>query len=118
DMDEVESLEPLVRAYVNTHHPSLNVLHTSVSIDVVADGVTKLDGLRWLAGKLGISLAGIAYIGDTHGDISALEAVGASFAPSNPTDDVKAAVDVVTSAPLIEGVIEAYEICRQRARVA
>lgn len=114
DMEEVFSLEPRVREYVAANYPSLNVLHTSVSIDVVANGVTKLDGLEWLCDRLGLTLAEIAYVGDTHGDIPALQAVGASFAPSNATDDVKAAVNHVTNSPLIQGVIEAYDLCMDR----
>ena len=115
--DEVLMLAPIVRAYVAEHHPSLNVVQTSVSIDVVASGVTKLDGLQWLSEQLGIPLAAMAYIGDTHGDIPALEAVGASYAPANATPDVKEAVGVVTSAPLIQGVLEAYERSAQGSRV-
>lgn len=116
DFSEVEAREPLVRRYVQDNHPRLNVLHTSVSIDVVATGVTKLDGLHWLCGELGTSLAEIAYIGDTHGDIPALEAVGASFAPANATDDVKQAVTEVVPSPVIHGVIEAYQRCLEHNR--
>lgn len=108
DFDEVDALAPVVREHVEANHPNLNVLRTSVSIDVVASGVTKLDGLRWLCERLGITLAATAYIGDTHGDIPTLRAVGASYAPANATSDVKEAVDTVTKLPLIAGVIEAY----------
>ena len=118
DFDEVESLAPIVRTYVNKHHPGLQVLQTTVSIDVVASGVAKLDGLHWLSERLGISLAEIAYIGDTHGDIPALQAVGASFAPANATPDVQEAVQHVTALPLAEGVIEAYEWCLTRNQSA
>lgn len=109
--EEVVAMYDRVAGFLDREFPGLQALRTEVSIDVVSPGVTKYEGLLWLCDELGLSLDQLAYIGDTHGDIPALEAVGTSFAPSNASADVRATVDVVTSAAVIDGVIEAYELC-------
>lgn len=115
---EVDAMYQRVERFLEATFPDLHALRTDVSIDVVAPGVTKYEGLVWLCEELNLSLEQIAYIGDTHGDIPALEAVGTSFAPSNASADVRAAVDVVTSGAVIEGVVEAYDACIERNRRA
>ena len=53
----------------------------------------------------------IAFIGDTSGDIEALEAVGFSFAPTNAVERVKDIVQIVTEGAVMDGVLEAYRWC-------
>jgi hydroxymethylpyrimidine pyrophosphatase-like HAD family hydrolase len=53
-------------------------------------------------------------MGDTRGDVPAMEAVGLAFAPENAQDVAKAAADVVTDGPVLEGVLEAYRWCVAR----
>lgn len=111
DLSEVEAAVPVVEAYVAEHFPSLCSFHTPVSIDVLATGVTKRQAMGWLADHLDIELDEIAYIGDSNGDLGALEAVGFSFAPANATPAVKAQVNQVTVGAVVDGVLEAYRWC-------
>ena len=56
----------------------------------------------------------MAFIGDSNGDLGALETVGYSFAPANATAEVRARVQVVTDGRGIDGVLEAYRWCLAR----
>ncbi len=114
DADEIEALVPVVERYVAEHFPGLCVFHTPISIDVLAEGITKKDGLRWLGERLGCPVDQVAFIGDTNGDLGALEDVGFSFAPANAAEAVRRRVHVVTDGPYIDGVLEAYRWCAAR----
>jgi len=114
DEDEIPPLRPRVERFVEENALGLHVFTTDNSVDVVPEGITKRHGLEWLADTLGLELEEIAYIGDTDGDLSALEAVGTSFAPANAQEAVRAQVDHVTENPAIEGTIEAYRYCRRQ----
>ncbi|MFB6230851.1 MAG: HAD family hydrolase [Salinibacter sp.] len=112
--DEIPPLRPRVERFVEENALGLHVFTTDNSVDVVPEGITKRHGLEWLADTLESELEEIAYIGDTDGDLSALEAVGTSFAPANAQEAVRAQVDHVTESPAIEGTIEAYRHCRRQ----
>lgn len=111
DRPEVARWVPRVERFVEERFPGLVVFHTPVSIDVVARAITKREAMHWLADVAGTDLAEIAYIGDTNGDLGALEEVGYSFAPANADPAVRAAVDVVTRGAVTDGVLEAYRWC-------
>jgi hypothetical protein len=111
DTDEVATWMPRVEAFVDEEVPHLEVFETDNSIDVVPPNITKRTGLKWLAEHLGLSLDEIAYIGDADADLAALQSVGLSFAPTNATQDVRAAVDRVTDGAVIDGTLEAYRAC-------
>ena len=64
----------------------------------------------WLADHMGLSLEEIAFIGDTNGDMPALNIVGQSFAPANGQDAVKARVNHASELNDIDAVIEAYDM--------
>ena len=113
-VEEVRNAVPLVEEFVGRNFPHLLVAHTDISIDVVPRALNKASGMRWLADTLGIDLEEMAFIGDTNGDIPALELVGYSFAPSNATGAVKRAVQVTTTGAVIDGVLEAYRWCSSR----
>ncbi len=114
DAAEIAAHVPVVERYVAGRFPDLCVFHTPVSIDVLPVAVTKRQGLRWLGERLGCPLDQMAFIGDTNGDLGALEAVGYSFAPANATEAVRRTAQVVTGGQLIEGVLEAYRWCVAR----
>jgi hydroxymethylpyrimidine pyrophosphatase-like HAD family hydrolase len=97
-----------VNEFVRTHHPSFNSFHTHISIDVVPAGLTKAEGMFWMAETCGISVDEIAFIGDTGGDVGALGVVGSSFAPANGSEDARAAARHVSAFKDIDAVIEAY----------
>ncbi len=110
DEAAVERIVAEARAFVERALPGLRVFHTSVSIDIVAPNITKREGLAWLGEMTGCALDEMAYIGDTNGDLGALEAVGYAFAPAGAEAAVRAAADVVTG-DCAEGTVEAYRWC-------
>lgn len=111
-VEEIRTLHPRTEQFVAEEAPSLHVFSTDVSVDVVPPGITKREGIEWLAAHLGLGLEEIAYIGDADSDIEALNAVGTSFAPANATEEVRQQVDHVTEGAVIEGTLEAYRSCR------
>jgi hydroxymethylpyrimidine pyrophosphatase-like HAD family hydrolase len=106
-------------ALIACRFPDLFVAPTHVSIDVLPRVLNKRVGVEELARHEGLSLCEIAFVGDTRGDIGALEAVGFSFAPANAQPEVLHAVDIVTEGAVLAGVIEAYRWCvaHNRARL-
>ena len=114
DPDELYPALERIRAWVAANAPGFNTFHTHISIDVVPDGLTKREGLAWLADDMGLSLDEMAYIGDTNGDIGALEVVGYSFAPANAQPAVREAVDHVCAGVDVAGTLEAYRLCMDR----
>ena len=113
--DEIVALVPRVQQFVADHGFDLLVQPTHLSIDVVPVGITKEIGLQWLSDILDIPLQHMAYIGDSIGDLAALNLVGHSFAPENAMEDVKRSGAKVTAAR-IEGVLEAMDICIEKNR--
>jgi HAD superfamily hydrolase (TIGR01484 family) len=110
DTAAIARLVPVVERFVTERFPELVVFHTAVSIDVLPASLTKRQAMEWLASDLGLETGQIAYIGDTRGDIPALQAVGLPLAPANADDAVKAVVRQTMSGPVIEGVIEAFRL--------
>ncbi|MDX1531358.1 MAG: HAD family hydrolase [Rhodothermales bacterium] len=114
DREAVERAAERVERHVAASFPDLVVAPTHVSVDVLPRALTKRAAIERLADEEGLDLAAVAYIGDTRGDVAALEVVGASFAPANAQAEVKAAVDHVTDGAGLEGVLEAYRWCVRR----
>ncbi len=117
DPDEIIATIPRVQKFVEDARLGFSVLPTYLSIDVVPAGITKEEGMKWLASLVNLDLAEIAYIGDSLGDLGALEIVGCSFAPGNAKDVLRERVDCVT-APHSTGVLEAFQLCMQRNQQA
>lgn len=111
DEAEVARWAEVVDRYVTGTFPDLAVHPTHVSIDVVPRALTKRVAMETVAEEEGLTLDEVAFIGDTGGDIEALQAVGFSFAPANAQEAVKAVVDVVTEGGVLDGVLEAYRWC-------
>jgi len=83
------------------------VAHESVScVDVIPKGVDKGAGVRWLSRETGIPLDQMGGIGDSTSDLTFLSIVGRSAAPANAADEVKAAVDYVSSYEDGDGVVD------------
>jgi hypothetical protein len=116
--EEIDAHRSAVEAFVADISPDLHVFTTHMSIDVLPATITKKQGLEWLAHHLGIQVDEMAYIGDTHGDIPALNRVGVSFAPANAEERVRHAVDIVTESPVLAGTLEAYAWCVQHNEAA
>ena len=111
DQEEIKALYPEVVAFVEAEVPELVAFSTPISIDVVSADLTKRAALEWVAREEGIDVSEMAFIGDTGGDIPALDLVGRSFAPANAQAAVKERVDVVTDSGCLAGVIEAVQAC-------
>lgn len=111
-VEEIQALLPRTEQFVVEEAPGLHVFGTDISVDVVPPGITKRDGVEWLADGLDLALDEMAYIGDAETDLDALNAVGISFAPANADAAVRAQVDHVTEGTVIEGTLEAYRHCR------
>ncbi len=114
DPDEIRALRPRTETFVDENVPDLEVYATDNSVDVVPPGITKRNGLEWLAQEYGLDLSEMAYIGDTDADLEALLAVGASFAPANAHGVVLDRVDHVTNGTVMEGTLEAYRWCLEK----
>lgn len=104
------------RAFLEAEHPDLLLADTPVSIDVVPRTLSKRAAVEALAAEEGVPLAEMAFMGDTHGDLPAMQAVGVSFAPANAQPAVRAAADVVTRGRAVEGLLEAFRWCVRRNR--
>lgn len=77
-----------------------------LKIPEVRQGVQdKLAALQELAGKHGISLQEIAYIGDDINDMAALGSVGFSATPANGRPEVRRLVDYICKASGGEGAV-------------
>src|SRR5687768_5182269 len=73
-------------------------------LEVVQGAESKLPALRELADKMGVTLSEVCYVGDDLQDLSAIDAVGLSAAPSDAAAEVLAAVNWKLSAPGGHGV--------------
>jgi len=73
-------------------------------LDIVPEGVSKLDGLTYLGNHLGIHLKEMVVIGEGHDDIPAIEAVGLGVAMWNAGYEVKKAADWITRSENENGV--------------
>lgn len=111
DEDEIVAHMAVVEDFVDAHAPDLRVFPTHVSIDVVHPDITKKEGLTWLTNHLNVLLDETAFIGDTKGDLVALDIVGHSFAPANAQALVREQVDTVTTGAVLAGTLEAYRWC-------
>jgi len=87
--------------------PGLEVHRTEISVNCILSGANKGNGLKRLSGLTKIELHEMAYIGDSSGDIPALNVAGMGFSPSNATAAVhKVSKRMRGKATL--GVLEAY----------
>jgi hydroxymethylpyrimidine pyrophosphatase-like HAD family hydrolase len=116
--EEITDAMPRVRRFVEARAPGLRAFATEVSVDVLAPRLTKKQGLAWLARRMDVPLAEVAYIGDSEGDVEALQNVGWALAPANAAPDVRRAVrdagGYVCDARVLDGTLEAYRRCVAR----
>ena len=78
-------------------------------LEVIAGGIDKGEGLRFLLDRLGISPEEVLAMGDGGSDIPLLQAAGIGVAMENATDGVKAAADFVTTSCDHDGVAAALK---------
>jgi Cof subfamily protein (haloacid dehalogenase superfamily) len=88
------------------------------SVEVLAPGVSKLDGLRVVAERLGIELGGFAAVGDGPNDMPLLTAAQVSVAMGQAPPEVRAAASFVTSSNDHDGLARALETIYGRVATA
>jgi Cof subfamily protein (haloacid dehalogenase superfamily) len=81
----------------------------SFNIEVMGEGVNKGEGLRFVAGKLGVGMKNVMAIGDYYNDMEMIEEAGFGVAMENGVDEIKAAADFVTASCDDDGVAIAIE---------
>lgn len=106
--EAVKEAFPVIKKFVEERYPRFEVHRTDVSVNIILTENNKRAGIGKICHKLGIKPEEVAYIGDSGGDIPALEIVGRSFAPSNANVQVKEIVDEVISKEATRAVLEAY----------
>lgn len=107
-IEAIEETFPAIKEHVDKNYPEFEVHRTDVSVNIILSKNNKRAGILKLSEQLGIETKEVAYIGDSGGDIPALEIVGHSFAPANAIDAVKKVVDTALDTKVTEAVLEAY----------
>lgn len=108
DKKVVEEMYPVMKNKIESDHPDLEIHTTDVSVNILMPGNNKLQGMKLLSNKLDVTLDEIAYIGDSGGDIAALEKVKLPYSPSNAISSVKRVTHTLQS-ETTDAVLEAYE---------
>ncbi len=108
NIDEIRKVHEIASNKIGDEYPEFEVHSTDISVNIIVKACNKASGLQYFAETHGVSADEMAYIGDTSGDIKALEWVGAPFAPSNGIVEVKQRAEVMNGEATI-GVLEAYE---------
>jgi Cof subfamily protein (haloacid dehalogenase superfamily) len=78
-------------------------------LEIANAACSKGDGLRALAGELGIDVADTVFFGDNHNDVSAFAVAGTAVAVSNAVEPALDAATVVTGHHREDGVAEYLE---------
>jgi hydroxymethylpyrimidine pyrophosphatase-like HAD family hydrolase len=79
-------------------------------LDVTPPGCDKGTFVEAIAGRLGISTAAVATIGDMQNDLAMFRKSGLSIAMGNATDDIKRVATHVTTSNEDEGFAGAIDI--------
>ena len=80
-----------------------------LNIKELYQGVSdKMAKLREVAGKYGVTMDEIAYIGDDYNDLPCLEACGFTGCPQDAEDDIKPVVDYVCQTKAGDGALRDF----------
>ncbi|MDX1636695.1 MAG: HAD-IIB family hydrolase [Balneolaceae bacterium] len=104
----IEEVLPAITEHVENNYPEFEVHHTDISVNVILSKNNKGSGIRKLSEKLKITPQEVAYIGDSNGDIPALQIVGHSFAPRNAKSYVREVVKHPLDEEATEAVLKSY----------
>lgn len=107
-VEAIDETFPVVKEHVDEHYPEFEVHRTDVSVNIILSKNNKRAGILKLCDHLRIEAGEVAYIGDSGGDIPALEIVGHSFSPANAVEAVKKVVDQPLDTRVTGAVLEAY----------
>lgn len=98
--DCMDAKEVLEKMFEDIHI----IQHNDLRLDILPEGVSKLNGLLFLGEKLGIKSSQIVAIGDNMDDLEMIEAAGLGVAMGNAPNQLKIASDWVTRSNNQEGV--------------
>jgi Cof subfamily protein (haloacid dehalogenase superfamily) len=102
--EEAEDLDDAFKA-LNGMFSEINLVKVNkLKLEIVPEGVSKLNGLLRVGEQLGITSKEIVYIGDDFDDIPLIDAVGLGVAMGNSSFEVKKAADWVTRSNNQHGV--------------
>ncbi len=102
---QIDQIYNRIMEHVEKNYPELEVHRTEISVNTLLAGNNKGTGIELLSRELGISSDQMAYIGDSEGDLPALEKVARPFAPLNAIERVKEVAEVLpyeTSGAILE----------------
>ena len=108
DKEVIDQVLPTITDHVEANYPEFEVHHTDISVNIILSRNNKRAGIHKLCGTLDIEPEEAAYIGDSNGDIPALEIVGQSYAPANAKSYVKEIVDYPLELEATRAVLAAY----------
>ncbi len=83
-----------------------NWSHSTASIDITPDGISKASGVRAVSAEFGVDLADTIGIGDSNGDLSMLSVVGQAFCPGNASAEVKQVSHYVSELEYVHGTLD------------
>lgn len=83
--------------------------YSNQAVELGPKNCNKATGVRELARILGFGMDQVMAIGDYGNDLEMIREAGIGVAVGNASDEIKAAADYVTSAPMGYGVMEALE---------
>lgn len=110
DTSIIDEVVPQIESFVSEHYPEFEVHKTEVSVNTLMKSSNKKKGILQLCSEIGVTPAEVAYIGDSSGDIPALEIVGQTFAPANAHQSVKEIAGIsVLSSVVTQAVLDAYQ---------
>lgn len=109
DMKVIDEVVPRIKSFVASHYPDFEVHKTEVSVNTLLKSSNKKKGILQLCKHIGVTPEEVAYIGDSSGDIPALEIVGHAFAPANAHINVKKVEGIsICSSSITQAVLDVY----------
>jgi len=108
DIDRMKYLGGVFSGHIKQHFPMYELHGTDISISAIWPAANKGSGIEWFCEHMGVSVANVAFIGDTSGDIPAIERVGISFTPQNGHPENKLRARYVTQGNSTAGVVQAW----------
>jgi hydroxymethylpyrimidine pyrophosphatase-like HAD family hydrolase len=112
DGASLRTLRPVVEQTLASQgrvHFLVNKNYQGYILEVVPAGVSKWQGLQYIAAQEGVAPEEIIAVGDDHNDLDMIRCAGLGIAMGNATDEVQAAADVVTGTNAEDGLVQALE---------
>ena len=106
ECEDVEVIQQLVDSLPSLHmYPN----HGEHWIQIMDKRSTKLNGIKYICDKMGISLENVVFFGDDYNDVEMLEACGTGVAVENALSDAKMAADFICGSNNDDGVAKWIE---------